>query len=250
MNFTIENNHSPSTIISSRRDIICELLIWINKNITDGLSFKELLEKLNKNNGTNRSMSGLLTRYNIIENKGNKNPHYVITDFGKIYLNILRMYNLNEKNKNDEIEKQIEKQIEKMEKIFLLNGFFNFLKNGKNNNINYYDVIIWTLKFLLKWKEINKDEFAYLLYTEQNNKNFDNNIINGYRNGTIKINYNTSTSKGEKFANNQNTLSFSNIFNLIEETGIAYWENNTKYLRLNRDMYDIVKKMLEDSGNA
>lgn len=107
---------------------------------------------------------------------------------------------------------------------------------------------------MLKWTKINKDEFAYLLYTEQNkNIDFDNNIIEEYRNGRKKINYTTLNSKGEKFANNQNTLSFSNIFNLIEETGIAYWDNDTKYLMLNSDMSDmsdIVKKMLEDSGNA
>lgn len=137
ISFVITDNNHPSTTFTTGKDFknkLFNLFTYISENDSSNWSnFKDILNNsLGNEDNSVSSMSGLCKKYGILSDK------YELTSFGKIYLNILRMYNLNKKNKNDEIEKQIEK----MEKIFLLNGFFNFLKNGKNNNINYYDVII------------------------------------------------------------------------------------------------------------
>lgn len=198
MRIEIENTSSPgASFTPNTNDVLLKVLDWIKENESKILSFKEFRMTLQRDKGINdnnaRNIYPLLKNGGLIqyENRGELVVNHFFTKTGRAYVTALDA--IREIQGNDQYtthQKQIATQ--KLDAITseIIRGALS--KILKTPDLNYVEPLKWFASFVLRYKKIDKTEFAYLLYelksadiTEALN-NASENIL-AYRAGTLEI---------------------------------------------------------------
>ena len=196
MNIVIENCSSPGASFTQNTDsVILKCYNWIQEHPNCKKSFREFRFDLQKEKGINDNNARNI--YPFLKNCGfiryNRNEimdyDYFFTNTGLAYVKVLEAIELLKDEGLDTVEKK--KAHEKLIVIkqdIIMEGLKKLLKVPDSN---YKMEYIACIKFLLKFRSINKIEFAYLLYEKNLDAisyldNMEENI-SSYRSGDIDI---------------------------------------------------------------
>ncbi len=196
MKIIIENCSSPgASFTKNTNEVIVKIYEWIQKNEEPNLSFIDFRRRLESEKGINdnnaRNIYPLLKNCNFAEYEGGSelNTKEFFTNRGLAYVKSLVTINsiLDGEYEKNQKEAAI-KEFDGIKRKIVYDGIKSLMKTP---DLNYTTSIKWYLEFLLKFRKINKYEFAYLIYkkNEIGEDCFDDvsETINSYRNNMIEI---------------------------------------------------------------
>ncbi len=170
----------------------------------------------------------------------------LFTDLGKSYvLTYIQLLSLADK------DEAVKNEIEKVQRNILFLGVRNITKSD-----SYGDVYKEVLKYTYENEYIDVIEFAYMLYTMQNDVDEEEvkNNIKLYRSGDIDINVkvrvrdDTNNSNGsDRIGDLKDSSAFTYIVGLYMQAGILYSEQigQKKKYYFNKSMSEKVRMVLE-----
>lgn len=197
MDIIIENCSSPGAHFSKNTNaVLLKIYEWINKNNKPELPFIEFRRRLEKeekiNDNNARNIYPLLKNSGLVEYHPGKelDSGSFFTRRGLAYLKALETREMI--MQSDYTKKQKEDasvQVDEIMGRIVCDSLGNLLKNKE---LNYSESLKWYLMFIEKYKKINKQEFALMVYI-MNNYSGDwqkqiEPIIDKYRRKEIDIN--------------------------------------------------------------
>ena len=205
-----------------------------------------------------RNIFPLLRNYGFIKYEKNsliKSDEF-FTNTGNAYIEVIR--SLAKCNETDSESLKIRQQLQNIKKEMLYNGLWKSLQSDETT---YKIGLLYILKFLRKFKSIDKTECAYLfLATLNDNKNYLNAIeenIYLYRDNKLDINVKArvkdKSKRGEdvyKYTGIQSFTAFGYLINLICEAGLVV-KNKNRYIVIEAaydKLIDLIKGV-ENNGN-
>ena len=203
MRIDIENTSSPgASFTDNTNNVLLKISDWIAENESEVLSFKEFRMTLQREKGINdnnsRNIYPLLKNGGLIqyENRGDLVVNSFFTKTGRAYVTALDTKRLI-KNSDQYSSEQKRNASNKIDTIISEIIRSALLKLLKNEELNYVEPLKWFVSYLLRYKKINKTEFAYFLFEKKTNsveqalENAKQNIMD-YRNGTLDFDVNIS----------------------------------------------------------
>lgn len=163
------------------------------------------------------------------------------------------------------LEKQTDK--EKLQKInqamikaedaisdLIFYGLKYLFKSFDDKEVSYRRYLIYSIRFMLLYKSINKAEYAFLIYSIDNGNVFSQEFekkINLYRTGELEINYKVDAYDKKRGGNIRRKASAGNLtaygyqMNLLKSAGIVIKPENEERFYLNEKNIDQIHDLLE-----
>lgn len=203
MRIDIENTSSPgASFTDNTNDVLLKISDWIAEHESAILPFKEFRMTLQREKGINdnnsRNIYPLLKNGGLIqyENRGELAVKNFFTKTGRAYVTALDTKRLI-KNSDQYSSEQKRNALSKFDIIISEIIRSSISKLLKNEDLNYVEPLKWFIAYLLRYKKINKTEFAYFLFEKKTNsvkqalENAEQNILD-YRDGTLDFDVNIS----------------------------------------------------------
>lgn len=209
--------------------------------------------KYNINNSNSRNMFALLKDCQFVQyEKGNKvSLKSFFTKYGLAYAKVLESLNIlkddmSEKNKEEAYYKFIE-----LKENLICHGVQTILLKQESS---FSSILKYTLEYLVKYRRIDKIEYALVIFFTNQGKNIDDsdlkNVVEKYRNKEIDINVKVNTRndnssvKGERILQDIGALtSYTYICGFLQQAGLIEKEK-TSFLLLESKV-DLAKKMIK-----
>lgn len=196
MEIIIENCSSPGAHFSANTNqVLLKIYQWIKKNSEPNLPFIEFRkrleseEKINDNNA--RNIYPLLKNGGLVEYQagGELESKTFFTKRGLAYLKALETKELIEQSDYSKQQKvEASAQVDEILASIVCDTVELLLEN---KDLNYSQSLQWYLMFLSKFRKINKQEFALMVFImTQNEEHWEEEIsplITQYRNKDIEI---------------------------------------------------------------
>lgn len=264
MNFIAENWSSPGAHFSDNTNsIIKKIDNWIKVNNYPALPFIEFRKRLSSeikiNDNNARNVYPLLKNSGLISYAPGEILHtkYFFTDAGKAYVKVLLLIDEIENNKTLPDAKKKE-ALYKLRHIVEKLIFDCLEKLVHNKTLNYRLSLVNYILYLLEFKKIDKNEFAYMVYMIKqypvNWKDEMRQTIEDYRKSKIRLEAKVKVRNDKKIQEETGQLtrlegisfltSYSFLSALVEQAGITTKDNGYHYLR--DDMKNItIEKLVE-----
>lgn len=261
MYILIKNCSSPGASFTSNTDsVILACYQWTVEHAGEHKPFIEFRIEASKAKGFNdnnaRNIYPLLQNFGFVKySKGDVlNYDKFFTNTGKAYAKIVETEELiNKSNYTDVKKKQSLIELKKAKHSLVYDGLV--LLFSKETNYNYEMKAF--LNFTFKFGKINKTEFAYLLYSLENQIDDEQvaDVINQYRNNGLVIDVEVSVRNDIDLKKQMGTqkrkegLSFLTAYNyfisLYEQAGLIT-KYDRSYYKIVDDEVDKIKSLLED----
>ncbi|MGG7175700.1 hypothetical protein ACQPV1_20725 [Clostridium neonatale] len=262
MVITIENCSSPGAHFSKNTNLVLQKIHeWIIKNEKPELPFIEFRRRLEKeakiNDNNARNIYPLLKNGGLVEyHPGEKLASgSFFTKRGLAYLKALETKDMI--MHGDYTKKQKEEASVQVDEIMGSIVCDSLKKLLKNKELNYSESLRWYLLFLAKYKKINKQEFALMVYTmNQDAENWQANIdtiIQQYRKQEIDIEVKVrirndtkdhqSTDEKTRVEDISYFTAYGYYSGLINQAGLTKKVKN--YFFVNEDKIDKIDYLLE-----
>jgi len=262
MKIIVENCSSPGASFTNNTNaVIVKIYEWIQENNEPTLSFIDFRRRLESEKGINdnnaRNIYPLLKNCNFVNYEGGAelNTKFFFTKLGLAYVKALMTINAIDDADYEKKQKEIAlKKFDAIMKKVVYDGVKNLMKTSDSN---YTKSIKWYLDFLLRFRKINKYEFAYLI----NKKNsvgedcFDDmtETINDYRLNKTEIEVQVKVRNDIKIKERTGEesrledigflTSYSFYTGLLSQAGLVIKEG--KYYKLIPSQEENVKAILE-----
>lgn len=199
MEIIIENCSSPGAHFSKNTNmVLMKIYNWIRENKEPNLPFIDFRRRLEKEAGINdnnaRNIYPLLKNGGLVEYYpgSNLDSGHFFTNRGLAYLKALETRDMilqSDYSKRQKEEATV--QVDEIMSTIVCQSLENLLANKE---LNYCESLHWYLQFLGKFRKINKQEFALMVHTMNNEELcevWEDNIgkvIEQYRNQEAEIN--------------------------------------------------------------
>ena len=226
MRIEIENTSSPgASFTANTNEVLLKVLDWIKENNSKVLTFKEFRMTLQREKGINdnnaRNIYPLLKNGGLIqyENRGDLIVNRFFTKTGLAYVTALdAKRDIQANDQYTPRQKQIATQ--KLDAIISEIVRNALSKIMKTPGLNYVEPLRGFISFVLRYRKIDKTEFAYFLYESKSANILDalNNAeenIRAYRAGSLEIDV---------------SISVRNDLNLREQTNASKRKEGLSFL--------------------
>ena len=245
MDIIIENCSSPGAHFSNNtNDVLLKIYEWINNNNKPQLPFIEFRrrleseKKINDNNA--RNIYPLLKNGGLVEYFPGEelNSEKFFTRRGLAYLKALETKDMIIKSEYTKKQKEeASAQVDEIIGSIVCDSLENLLKNKE---LNYSESLKWYLMFLSRYKKINKQEFALMVYT-MNHEDADrqgkmSQTIELYRKKEIDINVNVRVRNDQKIQ--QNTGEKTRMEDISYFTAYSFYSGLVNQAGLTRKVKD------------
>jgi hypothetical protein len=192
----VENCSSPgASFTENTNEVIIKIYEWIQENKEPKLSFIHFRRRLESEKGINdnnaRNIYPLLKNCKFVEYEGGTelNSKSFFTNRGLAYVKAqMTLNSIMDANYEKKQKEFAKKKFDTIIEQLVLEGVKSLMKMP---DLNYTKSIKWYLEFLIRFRKINKYEFAYLIYVKNSlgEDCFDDmsETINNYRMKKIEI---------------------------------------------------------------
>lgn len=172
---------------------------------------------------------------------------------------LMIMKNHSDKDKIDNVNQAMFKAEDSISEL-IFSGLEYLFKTFNDEEVGYRRYLIYLIKFMLKYKSINKDEYALLVDSINQGCAFDTESdkrIRLYRNGDLELNYKIDAydkkhgASVRKKASAGNLTAYGYQMNLLKSAGIVIKPENEDKYYLNKRKYDQIHNLMKQvNGNA
>ena len=257
MKIKINNCSSPGASFTANTEkVMLACYDWIQENKDEHKDFidfrKEVSKAKNFNDNNARNIYPLLLKAGFIDYMPKTKLEYkkFFTKLGAAYIKSIQLIqSINNSEDYDKKQKLLAiKEATNIKEEIVYSGLINLIKTDSNYKKELKEMI----RFLINYEKINKFEFAYMLYTLQNEKRMDVNKINLYRNNDITIEVEIEVRNDIDIRNEMGITriegidyltSYSYFTSILEQCGLII--KNKDYFEININNKGKLTKLLE-----